>query len=111
MSTREEFIAALRELADFLADHPDVRTPAFGCDISVIPMGSDVSKAAAIDAIAASLDVKAYVDGDAYECSRRFGPINYRAHAHTQATMQDWNDTLQLGAEALAARKATEGTR
>lgn len=109
MATREEFIQALQDLADYLTANPDVPVPKYSSEISVIPDGdSDETKRAAVDAIAAQLGVEARMHGAAYLCELRFGPIQYRAFTHTAQHMADWDATLRIGKAALEARNAAQ---
>lgn len=108
MATREEFIKGLRDLADYLEQNGLVPVPGTRREISVIPLGTDAEKYAAVDAAAYAMGVDAVMDGDTYECAVQFGPIEYRAFAHTEQHMADWREKLRLGDEALAAKKAAE---
>ena len=81
---REELIAGLRDLADFLYDNPQVPAPR-RTDILVFPpTGSDAEMFAEIDAIAERIGTTATdVDSPAghYRAVRNFGPVQYRAVA------------------------------
>ena len=81
---RGRLIAGLRELADFLAQNPDVPVPRH-TDVLVFPArGSDVEMFAEIDVIARQIGATAS-DADSpaghYSAVRDFGPVHYRAVA------------------------------
>ena len=81
---RAALVAGLRELADFLASHPDVPVPESYHEhtITLFPGGgTDDEKRVGVDAAASALGVAA---GDAdgcghYRAERAFGPVVYRA--------------------------------
>jgi hypothetical protein len=77
---RREFISALRELAAFLEENPDVPVPLHRVPICLSATGTDAEMFAAIDRIAAMLGVPA-IRGGHYTATRRFGQIEYRAVA------------------------------
>lgn len=75
---RAEFITGLRDLADYLATHPDIPVPAFGADILMYANeGTDAAERAQIDHIAELLDAPVTSD-DHYVTGRDFGPVCYR---------------------------------
>jgi hypothetical protein len=81
---RERLIAGLRELADFLAQNPDVPVPRH-TDVLVFPdRGSNEEMFAEIDVIAQQISAAAS-DADSpaghYSAGRDFGPVHYRAVA------------------------------
>lgn len=89
-TVRAEFIAALRRLAQFLADNPKLPVPSCGEQITVHACGSERDKRTAIDRVAALLGVPAS-DGTCYIAERDFGPIIYRAVADCDSTRQQWD--------------------
>lgn len=79
---RAAFIQGLRDLADFLQEHPEVPVTPYGNAITFFPhAASEADERAEIDRIAAALDVKptGTSDGDFYRAIRKFGPITYKA--------------------------------
>jgi hypothetical protein len=81
---RERLIAGLRELADFLAQNPDVPLPRH-TDVLVFPArGSNAEMFAEIDVIARQIGATAS-DADSpaghYSAVRDFGRVHYRAVA------------------------------
>jgi len=81
---RGRLIAGLRELADFLAQNPDVPIPRH-TDVLVFPApGSNAEMFAEIDLIAQQIGAMAN-DADSpaghYSAGRDFGPVHYRAVA------------------------------
>jgi hypothetical protein len=81
---RRRLIAGLRDLAEFLDQHPQVPAPA-GADVMVFPPdGSDADMFAEIDAIAGQIGAAASGVGSPsghYSAVRSFGPVEYRAVA------------------------------
>jgi hypothetical protein len=80
---RQELIAGLRMLADFLADNPEVPVPPSVDMLVFPPFASDSAKRREIDAIAAHIDsvTRTFSSYRHYQTSRRFGPVEYRAVA------------------------------
>src|SRR5450631_630206 len=81
---RERLIAGLRELADFLAQNPEVPVPRHA-DLLVFPApGSNAEMFTEIDVIARQIGATAS-DADSpaghYSAGRDFGPVHYRAVA------------------------------
>ena len=73
---RTDFITALRDLADYLTDHPDVPVPDFEREILVfVPDGTDAEERAAVDQAAAVLGVPVAERNGHYKASRAFGPL------------------------------------
>lgn len=112
MSTREEFITGLRQLADFLTVNPDVPVPSGRVDIQVsVIHGSDEEKRAFVDRAALAMGAETfhpYGSGSHWEAGLRFGPVHLFAVAVTEAHMADYREETRLGAEALAAKKAAQ---
>jgi len=90
---RAAFIAALRDLAGFLAAHPDVPVPPGYCETRILlcPQGSEAGRLAAVDQAAAALGVQPSIpDGsDYYTAGRSFGPVTYEVLACTDAARAD----------------------
>ena len=91
---RSGLIAGLRELAEFLDQHPQVPAPR-RTDLFVFPQdGSDAEMFAEIDVIAAEIGATA-TDADSpaghYSAVRDFGPVQYRAVAIPRAARGDEN--------------------
>ena len=82
---RAAWVAGLRDLADFLAAHPDVPVPpAYHTQsIHVFPDGdSDVVRRAEVDRVATALGVATAESGAGhYRAARSFGPAEYLAVA------------------------------
>jgi hypothetical protein len=80
---RTKVISGLRQLADWLDDHPDVPVCPFGWDLSIYPQhADDADRAAEVDRIAAILGVEVTdqtSDGGHYQAIRTFGLITYEA--------------------------------
>jgi hypothetical protein len=78
---RQELVAGLRALADFLESSPDVPAPQY-TDVLVFPPGIlDAEKRQAIDTIAARIGSGTSSYSGHYVTARRFGPVEYRAVA------------------------------
>jgi hypothetical protein len=82
--TRAKVIDGLRQLADYLADHPDVPVTRYGWDLNIYADSDDGDAAATaeVDRIAAILGVTPADDttrGGHYIATRCFGLISYRA--------------------------------
>ena len=91
---RSGLIAGLRELAEFLAQNPQVPAPR-RTDLLVFPPdGSDTEMFAEIDVIAAEIGATA-TDADSpaghYSAVRDFGPVQYRAVAIPHAARGNEN--------------------
>jgi hypothetical protein len=82
---RAAWVAGLRELADFLAAHPDVPAPPayHGQGITEFPAGtSDAERRAGVDRAAGAMGVSAAeTHGGHYKASLRFGPVAYEVVA------------------------------
>jgi hypothetical protein len=78
---RAAWVAGLRDLADFLAAHPDLPVPRVYCTdvINVFPEGgTDAERRAGVDQAAGVLGVRAAeTPGGHYRASRSFGPLAY----------------------------------
>jgi hypothetical protein len=86
---RQAVIDGLRELADFLTEHPDVPV---GNTWSLMyhARGTDEEKRAEVDRVAAILGIAGGTpnDPDHYEAVRKFGAISYEALAITDEHMR-----------------------
>jgi hypothetical protein len=85
---RQAVIDGLRELADFLTEHPDV--PVGTWTLLYHARGTDEEKRAEVDRVAAILGVTAGSPGtpDHYLADREFGGITYEALAITDEHMR-----------------------
>jgi hypothetical protein len=81
---RRRLTAGLREVADFLDQHPHVPAPRH-TDLLVFPAGkTDAEMFAEIDVIAEQIGVTVsghHSPADHYTAHRDFGPVQYRAVA------------------------------
>lgn len=80
---RQELIAGLRALADFLESSPDVPAPPSADMFVFPPCVSDTEKRREIDMIATHIgsDAENSSVRRHYTTSRKFGPVEYRAVA------------------------------
>jgi hypothetical protein len=80
---RAQVIAGLRQLANYLADHPDVPVCPFGWDLNVYPrQATEALNRAEVDRIAAILAVTPADQtstGGHYTAACTFGRITYQA--------------------------------
>ena len=102
---RALFITGLRDLADYLTDHPDVPVPDTDRDIVVfVPDGTDDEERGHVDQAASVLDVPVAERSGHYKASRAFGPlltytvltISAAARAEHQA-QQSYCDNITAG--------------
>jgi len=108
---RAAFIAGLRELADFLEEHPDAPVPPYGTTLYVSTHGTDEEDVRVVDAAAAVFDTQATWNGTGthYDASRSFGPVRYTVGAITSARMaaydaeNSYSGCVQPDAPAAAA--------
>ena len=86
---RAQVTAGLRDLADYLDNHPDIPVPEYGWELSVYPRGNDAEEHAEVDRIAQVLEVETYTlaEGARHLAARSFGRITYRAVAIPGADM------------------------
>jgi hypothetical protein len=112
---RAQFITALRDLARYLSDHPDVPVPDIGKDILVfVPDGTDDEERALVDQAATALDVAVAERNGHYMASRAFGPrlsytvltISTAARAEHQARQSYCANITTAPAPAPAATAA-----
>ncbi|MEV0314535.1 hypothetical protein [Nonomuraea fuscirosea] len=101
-TVRSEFIAGLRELAQFLADNPKVPVPSFARSILLHAKGdNDEQKRAVVDRVAALLGSAASGD-DHYKAVREFGPLSYEVLAINSQHRRDY-EALMSYAGAVSA--------
>ena len=79
---RTEFIAARRELADYLTEHPALPVPLGRHSVSVFPhLGTDADERAWVDQFAAMTGATAAEQNGYYRATKSFDPIEYGAVA------------------------------
>src|SRR5262249_36729266 len=80
---RQELIAALRALASFLEDNPQVPAPSYADVLVFPPFSSDAENRREIDVIAARIGsgTETTPNYRHYVTRRGFGPVEYRAVA------------------------------
>jgi hypothetical protein len=80
---RAKVVGGLRQLADWLDDHPDLPVAPFGWEVNVYPHQDDpAASRAEVDRIAATLGTQVADDtgqGGHYRAQRIFGLISYGA--------------------------------
>jgi hypothetical protein len=80
---RAQTIVGLRQLADYLEDHPDLPVKEYGFDLTIYPEpDTDAAGRAEVDRIADLLGVTPVDNtpmGGHYIASKAFGRISYRA--------------------------------
>lgn len=105
-AAREDYIAGLRSLADYLELHSAVPTEAFPGSILVHAFGEDDdAERSLVDAAAQAMGVSA--EGDTHYAARRmFGPFAYEVVAVSRAYMAEYNEISELAREAFAERRA-----
>lgn len=109
MTTREEFIRDLRQLADFLTVNPDVSVPAGTTHVQLSDAcGSDEAKIRYVDAFAMASGAEPVWNraGTQYMAELRFGSISFYAVACTSASMAEFNEERRLGREVLKRQRA-----
>jgi len=89
---RTRFIAAFRDLADYLTNHQDVPTPDVSREILVFAAGStDAERRGLVDQAARALGVAAAGHDGHYTASREFGPLTYTILTISSAAMAEAN--------------------
>jgi hypothetical protein len=81
-ATRLRFITALRELADYLVEHPAAPVPQGGAAITLHASSTDDGGMAQVNHIARILGATVIDEtpgGGHYRATRHFGPISYGA--------------------------------
>ena len=87
---RERFIAALRQVADYLATHPAMPVPRFGEDITLHAASTGDGGTAQVDHLARLLGARISDDRASsghYTATREFGPLTVRVVAISDAQM------------------------
>jgi hypothetical protein len=84
---RAEFIAALRDLADYLTEDPALPVP-YSLQVNVFPVhGTDAEERAGVDQFAAATGATTAEHDGHYTAIKSFGPIKYTAAAISSARM------------------------
>jgi hypothetical protein len=88
--TRQAFTTGLRDLADYLDQHPAVAIPAHGAEILLSAASADDGGCAQVDRFARQLGVP--VENELAYCghygaARSFGPVGYRMTAISDHAM------------------------
>ena len=90
IATRQAFITGLRDLADYLDQHPAVPVPKYGDEIHLCARSTDDGGRAQVDHFAthmqAAIDNRLAYSGH-YEAVRSFGPVGYRMTAISDHAM------------------------
>ncbi len=87
---RQAFITGLRDLADYLDQHPAVAIPAHGADILLSAASADDGGCAEVDYFARQLGVPVENElacSGHYRACRSFGPVGYRMAAISDGAM------------------------
>lgn len=107
---RASFIKALRDLAQFLADRPDVPIPDHAYTVNIDAWGDDAAQWAFVDAAAKAMGVTPTGREDThYRAEVRFGPLTYQVLAIATRAMDDCAERTRLGNEAFAKQRAARG--
>jgi hypothetical protein len=88
--TRQAFITGLRDLADYLDEHPAVPVPRYGTEVYLSAASTDDGGCAQVRQFARQLGItppKTISYSGHYEAARRFGPVGYRMIAISAAAM------------------------
>jgi len=89
-ATRQAFISGLRELANYLDQHPAVPVPAYGTEIYMTADRSDNGGCGQVNEFACQLGITAPVsvsESGYCEAVVFFGPVGYRMSAVSQRAM------------------------
>jgi hypothetical protein len=87
---RQAFITGLRNLADYLDQHPAVPVPAYGTEILLSADSTDNGGCAQVDHFARQLGITVeddLADSGHYRAVRSFGPVGYRMAAISDHAM------------------------
>lgn len=87
--SRQSMIAALRELADFLEENPEVPYPAIGTLSATISVGDDADGFAAVEASACAMGTHLARQEDFAHTWRDFGPLRYLIAYSTSPRMKE----------------------
>jgi hypothetical protein len=88
--TRRAFITGLRDLADYLDQHPAVPVPRYGTEVYLSASSTDDGGCAQVRQFARQLGItppETISYSGHYEAARRFGPVGYRMIAISAAAM------------------------
>jgi hypothetical protein len=88
--TRQALITGLRDLADYLDQHPAVPVPKYGTEIYLGASSTDDGGCAQVAQFARQLGVpvpKSISYSGHYEAARQFGPVGYRMVAISDDAM------------------------
>ena len=89
-ATRQTFITGLRDLADYLDQHPAVPVPAYGTEVYLSASSTDDGGCAQVSQFARQLGIippKTISYSGHYEAARQFGPVGYRMTAISDHAM------------------------
>ena len=89
-ATRKTFITGLRDLADYLDQHPAVPVPAYGTEVYLSARSTDDGGCAQVSQFARQLGItapKTISYSGHYEAARQFGPVGYRMIAISEHAM------------------------
>jgi len=91
---RQAFITGLRDLADYLDQHPAVPVPKYGTEVYLSASSTDDGGCAQVDQFARQLGItpptRISYSGH-YEAARSFGPVSYRMIAISTAAMAQFH--------------------
>lgn len=92
---RAALIAGLHELADYLADNPDIPAPKWA-ELNVYPNGADAEQITEVDRVASALGVKPTWsdDGQHYRAHRSFGPVRLGTVAISKTSMAEYTAVM-----------------
>jgi hypothetical protein len=88
--TRQAFITGLRDLADYLDQHPAVPVPTYGTEVYLSASSTDDGGCAQVSQFARQLGItppKTISYSGHYEAARSFGPVGYRMIAISEQAM------------------------
>ena len=105
---RAAFIAALREAAAFLAEHPDAPIPSHEALTVFVRAETDAAERALVDAAAKAMGTTAGGDTH-YRAHLAFGPLGYEVLAIARQELADHEARMRLGREAFDAQRETAG--
>ena len=96
-ANRQAFITGLRDLADYLDQHPAVPVPRYGTEVYLSASSTDDGGCAQVDHFARQLGVTPQDELDCtghYSAARSFGPVGYRM--------------IAISADAMARHRASD---
>jgi hypothetical protein len=88
--TRQAFITGLRDLADYLDQHPAVPVPKYGTEVHLCAASTDDGGCTQVAQFARQLSIAVPTAVSAsghYEAARAFGPVGYRMIAISDFAM------------------------